>query len=193
MADRGQNVFLIIFIFLLFSCGIEDKKFDKATWNEKDDMYYANREKMVKDLMENHLKNGMTYQEVIDLLGQTQNYQNDPPNTIWYEIMVDYGWNIDPQKGKTLYIEFNKTLKKDCKKRSAFIREAIVLYIEEKKRLNYIDEMKQGYLEMAELNLEIADMGFEIDIKDFKDYEVKLSESDLSNDNNSEKRRYILC
>ena len=53
--------------------------------------------------------------------------------------------------------------------------------------------MKQGYLEMAELNLEIAGMGFEIDIKDFKEYEVKLSESDLTNGNNSEKRRYILC
>ena len=94
---------------------------------------------------------------------------------------------------ETLYHEFNKALQKDSKKRSEFFREAIILYIEEKKRLSYIDEMKQGYLEMAELNLEIADMGFEIDIKDFKDYEVKLSESDLSNDNNSEKRRYILC
>jgi len=94
---------------------------------------------------------------------------------------------------KTLYVEFNKALKKDSKKRSEFFREAVILYIEEKKRLSYIDEMKRGYLEMAELNLQIADMGFEIDIKDFKDYEVKLSESDLSNDNNSEKRRYILC
>ncbi|MBU3189394.1 CopG family transcriptional regulator [Clostridium bowmanii] len=92
-----------------------------------------------------------------------------------------------------LYIEFNKALEKDSKKRSEFFREAVILYIEEKKRLSYIDEMKQGYLEMAELNLEIAGMGFEIDIKDFKEYEVKLSESDLSNDNNSEKRRYILC
>ena len=94
---------------------------------------------------------------------------------------------------ETLLKEFNKALQKDSKKRSEFFREAIILYIEEKKRLRYIDEMKRGYLEMAELNLEIADMGFEIDIKDFKDYEVKLSESDLSNDNNSEKRRYILC
>lgn len=94
---------------------------------------------------------------------------------------------------KTLYTEFNKTLRKNNEKKSKFFREAIILYIEEKKKLSYIDEMKQGYLEMAELNLEIADMGFEIDIKDFKDYEVKLSESDLSNDNNSEKRRYILC
>lgn len=94
---------------------------------------------------------------------------------------------------KKLYIEFNSILSKDCKKRSEFIREAIILYIEGKKNLKYIDEMKQGYLEMAELNLEMANMGFEIDIKDFKEYEVKLSESDLSNDNNSEKRRYILC
>ncbi|MBU3172353.1 CopG family transcriptional regulator [Clostridium estertheticum] len=92
-----------------------------------------------------------------------------------------------------LYIKFNKALKKDCKKRSVFIREAIILYIEEKKRLNYIDTMKQGYLEMAELNLKIANIGFEKDIKEFKEYEVKLSESDLSNDNNSKKRRYILC
>ena len=94
---------------------------------------------------------------------------------------------------ETLYNEFNKTLEKDCKKRSEFIREAILLYIEEKKKLNHIDEMKRGYLEMAELNLEIAAMGFEIDVKDLKEYEVKLSECDLPNDNNSEKRRYILC
>jgi hypothetical protein len=108
MANRLLNGFLILFIFLLFSCGIEDKKFDKTTWNEKNDMFFANREKMVKDLMENHLKKGMTYEEVIDLLGQTESYQDDPPNTICYEIMVDYGWNIDPQKGKTLYIEFSR-------------------------------------------------------------------------------------
>ena len=108
MANRLLNGFLILFVFLLFSCGIGDKKFDKTTWNEKNDIFFANREKMVKDLMENHLKKGMTYEEVIDLLGQAENYQDDPPNTICYEIMVDYGWNIDPQKGKTLYIEFSR-------------------------------------------------------------------------------------
>ena len=108
MANRLLNGFLILFILLLFSCGIEDKKFDKTTWNVKNDMFFANREKMVKDLMKNHLKKGMTYEKVIDLLGQSENYQDDPPNTICYEIMVDYGRNIDPQKGKTLYIEFSR-------------------------------------------------------------------------------------
>jgi outer membrane protein assembly factor BamE (lipoprotein component of BamABCDE complex) len=91
-------------------------KFDKKKWNEKDDMFYAYREKMVSDLMTNHLKKGMTYNEVLSLLGNSENYQNEVPNTIAYEIMVDYGWNIDPQKGKTLYIEFtNDSIVKDIK------------------------------------------------------------------------------
>ena len=29
-------------------------------------------------------------------------------NEIIYNIMVDYGWNIDPMEGKELYIEFDK-------------------------------------------------------------------------------------
>lgn len=94
---------------------------------------------------------------------------------------------------ETLYNEFNKALKEDCKKRSEFIREVIILYISEKKRLNKISEMEKGYREMAQLNLEFAEMGFASDMKEFKEYEAKLSESDLQDDNNSEKRRYILC
>jgi CopG family transcriptional regulator / antitoxin EndoAI len=89
--------------------------------------------------------------------------------------------------------EFNKALKEDCKKRSEFIREAIILYIEEKKKLNNIEEMKRGYIEMAKINLEMSEMGFASDILEFKEYEAKLTESDLPDDNSSEKRRYILC
>jgi hypothetical protein len=83
-------------------------KFQKEKWNEMNDMFYANREKMIADLMKSHLKKGMKYSEVLCLLGNSENYQNNPPNTLVYEIMVDYGWNIDPKKGKTLYIELTK-------------------------------------------------------------------------------------
>lgn len=104
-----RRLIIICFIVLLSSaCGVRGMKFDKNKWNEKDDMFYAYRENMVDDLMENHLKKGMTYREVEELLGKSDNFQNEPPNTIGYEIMVDYGWNIDPQNGKTLYIEFTK-------------------------------------------------------------------------------------
>ena len=94
---------------------------------------------------------------------------------------------------ETLNDEFNKALEEDSKKRSEFIREAIIVYIEEKKRLNLIDQMRKGYMDMAQLNLEIAEMGFANDIDEFKKYEAKLAESDFPNDNSSEKRRYILC
>jgi len=116
MERRGIKLIYILVIFILASCNNQQIKFDKEKWNERNDMFYANREKMVIDLMENHLKKGMTYKEVMNLLGTSESYQNDPPNTIVYEIMVDYGWNIDPQKGKTLYIEFtNDSIVKEIK------------------------------------------------------------------------------
>lgn len=111
-----MTLIYIFVILLLTSCNKQQVEFDKEKWNERDDMFYANREKMVTDLMENHLNKGMTYKDVVNLLGVPENYQNGQPNTIAYEIMVDYGWNIDPQKGKTLYIEFtNDSIVKDIK------------------------------------------------------------------------------
>lgn len=93
----------------------------------------------------------------------------------------------------TLNEEFNKALKEDCKKRSEFIKEAVILYIEQKKKLSFINEMKKGYLDMSQINLEISETGLASDACDFKEYEARLSESDFPDDNCSEKRRYILC
>ena len=56
-----------------------------------------------------------------------------------------------------------------------------------------IEELKKGYIEMAQINLDICEMGFADDMKVLKEYEAKLAESDLPDDNGSEKRRYILC
>ena len=89
--------------------------------------------------------------------------------------------------------EFNRILKEDNKKKSQFIREAIILYIEERKKLEYIENMKKGYEEMAQINLEISEMGCTEDLKDLEEYEVWLTECDLPDDNDSETRRYILC
>ena len=90
--------------------------------------------------------------------------------------------------------EFDRALKEDNKKKSQFIRDAIILYIEERKRLASLESIRKGYLEMAEINLEISEMGYADDYKDFQEYEAWLAtECDLPDDNDSEKRRYILC
>jgi len=89
--------------------------------------------------------------------------------------------------------EFDRVINESCKKRSGFIKDALILYIEQKKKMRYVEEMKKGYLEMAEINLEISEMGFANDVCELIEYEAKLSESDFPDDNSSEKRRYILC
>lgn len=94
---------------------------------------------------------------------------------------------------ETLSKEFEKKLSEKGKKSSQLIRDAIIVYIEERKKVEYIESMKKGYMEMADINVEIAEMGCADDFKSLQEYEVWLTESDLPDDNDSETRRYILC
>jgi hypothetical protein len=115
---QKTSLIFIMFSVLLFlaSCGHKEKQFDKSTWNLRNDIKYANRESMVADLIENHLREGMTYNALIDLLGSPENYLDMKPNTVAYEITADYGWDIDPVEGKTLFIELtNDSLVKNIK------------------------------------------------------------------------------
>ena len=94
---------------------------------------------------------------------------------------------------ETLINEFDRALKEDNKKKSQFIKDAIILYIEERKKIKCIEDMKKGYLEMSQISLEISEMSCADDLKCIEEYEVWLTECDLPDDNDSEKRRYILC
>jgi hypothetical protein len=100
--------FLILIISLLNSCVNKSQKFEKVKWNEREDMFYLNRENMVEDLTQNHLKSGMKYEKIIFLLGKPQNLNNEEENTISYELMTDYGSDIDPVEVKTLKIKLAK-------------------------------------------------------------------------------------
>lgn len=102
-----KKSFLILFIILM-SCGVKEKEFNKATWNNRKDIFYVNREIMVKDLMENHLSIGMSYYELIEIIGKPDFFGDLAENKLGYEIFVDYGWDIDPIKGSNLLIELSK-------------------------------------------------------------------------------------
>lgn len=58
--------------------------------------------------------------------------------------------------------------------RSEFIREAMRLYIEEKRKREVREQMKKGYLAMAQINLEIAEEFLEIENKTQGNYENYL-------------------
>lgn len=65
---------------------------------------------MIDDLLNNRLKTGMTYREILNLLGESYfvNEEDSMPG-IRYEIDVEYQFHdIDPYKGKDLFIKFDK-------------------------------------------------------------------------------------
>jgi hypothetical protein len=105
---QNKVIFLISFLLLIASCRNNELKFDKATWNKRIDFFYENREKMVDDLIENHLHKGMPYKELIELLGPSGNYSNLKPNSIGYEISVFYGHDIDPIRSTVLVFNLSK-------------------------------------------------------------------------------------
>ncbi|WP_461205930.1 CopG family transcriptional regulator [Clostridium sp. DL1XJH146] len=82
---------------------------------------------------------------------------------------------------------------KKTEKSSKYIRQTLVLYIEKNKDVVKIEELKQGYLEMAKINLDFCEEGFAEEIGEFMKYEAELAESDKPDDYDGEKRRYILC
>jgi len=60
--------------------------------------------------------------------------------------------------------------------RSEFVREAMKLYIREKRRIEMRDKMKKGYQQMAEINEKLAEICFEADNDQQQKYEEGLRE-----------------
>lgn len=72
--------------------------------------------------------------------------------------------------------EVDGFVQKGSGNRSQFIREAMKLYLKEKKRQEIREQMRNGYLEMSQINLELADEGISCDAKTINYYEDSLAE-----------------
>lgn len=93
-------------MIILASCDYPQAKFNKATWQEKIDWDYPYRKFILKDLLEHHQIKGLTKKQLIDSLGTPANWGN--PNIMPYEILTDFGSDVDPVYTKTLVISLNK-------------------------------------------------------------------------------------
>lgn len=60
--------------------------------------------------------------------------------------------------------------------RSQFIREAMQLYIAERQKKELREKMKKGYLEMGQINLDLANSGLSADCGMIIAYEQNLAE-----------------
>ncbi|MGL4629844.1 MAG: hypothetical protein ACRCVT_01465 [Leadbetterella sp.] len=94
--------------FLLTSCK-EKIPFDKVGWIVKDDLgLYPNREKMVDNLTKNQKLKGLTYRQLIKKIGEPDKISTSSNNTIYYNIVTNYGYDIDPVISKSLEFRFDK-------------------------------------------------------------------------------------
>eukprot|EP01133_Synstelium_polycarpum_P009293 gene9293-10898_t len=99
----NQETFILI---LLASC-TGKVKFDKNKWDESIDPAFPSdfRDKMLPDLITNHKLIGLTCAQLVEKLGQPNNKEN---NTMSYNIIVDYGYDIDPVHVKHLTFSYSK-------------------------------------------------------------------------------------
>jgi hypothetical protein len=102
---------LILTISILFgSCRDKNIPFNKIGWNESGDGIPCPplREKMLNDLLHNHKLKGLTYRALVDKLGEPTIFEMGDTNTVSYELVVEYGFDIDPKYIKTLDFYYNK-------------------------------------------------------------------------------------
>ena len=60
--------------------------------------------------------------------------------------------------------------------RSKLVREAMKLYITERRKIGMRDRMKKGYQEMAEINIKLAELCLDADNEQNEKYEEQLGE-----------------
>ena len=95
---------LLSISLVLFSCK-NDIKFEKSGWNEKGDLNsYPNRERMFNDLMKNYKIKGLKYSEIVNLLGEPEIETTSENIIAKYNIVTEYGSDIDPIYVKDLKI-----------------------------------------------------------------------------------------
>lgn len=109
-AMKFQKLGFIILQFIvlaLFSCGNKQIKFDKNKWNEQTDPTFPSsyRPQMLTDLTTNYKLAGYTYSQLVELLG-IPDYKDS--SLLSYNIVVDYGHDIDPVYTKNLDFTFSK-------------------------------------------------------------------------------------
>lgn len=75
----------------------------------------------------------------------------------------------------SLLEEVDFIVSNEKKNRSEFIREAMKLYIREKRKVEVSENMKNGYKEMSQINSSLAEVGFDQDMRELFVYEAKLT------------------
>lgn len=101
------GIALLVTIAVLSGSCTSQTKFEKDKWLYRDDVLsYPYRKLMIDDLIKNYQLKGMSFREIVKLLGQPLSSPDSVFN-IWYEVDIRWG-TIDPVYGKSLILHLNK-------------------------------------------------------------------------------------
>lgn len=108
---RHYKIMLLVLQFVIVlisvsSCN-QEINFEQNKWKEKTDNVFPSmyRPQMLNDLTTNHKLVGLSYNNLIQLLGIPDNTKD---NLVSYSIIVDYGSDIDPIYSKDLEFTYSK-------------------------------------------------------------------------------------
>ena len=103
---KVKDILILLLLFLLGNGCKTHESFTRDAWQEKNDVTYLKRKKIVKDLIENHLNDAVCLDSIEFLLGSPDKLEiGTRQSCIYYEIETSYGTNIDPDYTKFLEIE----------------------------------------------------------------------------------------
>jgi len=112
MLRKTPLVLLITAAFAVIIIGCKphsrEIKFNRAQWDDGDIEIYPYRDAMLNDLLTTYHLKGMNYKQLTKLLGEPQRWEDDNIDSPYYNIITDYGDDIDPVYTKTLIIYLNK-------------------------------------------------------------------------------------
>jgi len=74
--------------------------------------------------------------------------------------------------------EIDTVVERDKTNRSQFVREAMKVYLRERRKTEIRDRLKIGYQEMAEINIRLSEICFDADNDVQLRYEQRLREMD---------------
>ncbi|MEO8949965.1 MAG: hypothetical protein ABI308_16240 [Mucilaginibacter sp.] len=104
-----KTVILVTVVFtVLTACSNHQVKFDKEKWNAGDGISYSMRDNVLTDLVTNYKLKGMTYKDVIRLLGKPDDTAALKTS---YEIINtahEYNPKLKPTYKKSLEFYFSK-------------------------------------------------------------------------------------
>jgi outer membrane protein assembly factor BamE (lipoprotein component of BamABCDE complex) len=100
------TILILVGLVSFAACHRDPNLFDREDWLEHNDEHYLYRDAMVRDLLENHLYEGMSTDTILELLGKPDNIEVTPDRTFWYNLKNEMTGAGDPAKMKTLFILF---------------------------------------------------------------------------------------